>query len=127
MGLFEAFGDTVGIAEEEVGGVDEDGSLLFGFDFESPEDAFGEGLGDGEAFGGVGGAGAVVEVWLDEEELAADAGEVDDASLAELAAVETDVVGAEAVGELVEEEEVVVGGRDFEVELALMGVPMEGK
>ena len=52
---------------------------------------------------------------------------MDDASLAELAAVETDVVGAEAVGELVEEEEVVVGGGDFEVELALMGVPMEGK
>ncbi len=127
MGLFEAFGDTVGIAEEEVGGFDEECALRFGFDFESPEDAFGEGLGDGEALGGVWGAGAVVEVGLDEEELAADAGEVDDASLAELAAVEADVVGAEAVGELVEEEEVAVGGGDFEVELALMGVPMEGE
>jgi hypothetical protein len=133
MGGGEGFGDVVRVAEEEVSGVNEDGGGLvggvgvFGFDFEAPEDAFRKGLADGEALGGVRGAGAEVEIGLDEEDFAADAGKVDDAALAQLAAVEADIVGTEAVGQLVEEEDVVVGLGDFHEELAGMGVPKEGE
>ncbi len=133
VGGLEGFGDVVCVAEEEVCGVDEEdcgmrrGGGVLGLDFEAPEDAFCEGLAYGEALGGIRGAGTVVEVGLDEEDFAADAGEVDDAAGAELAAVEADVVGAEAPGELVEEEEVVVGGGEFHEELAGAGIPEEGE
>lgn len=133
VGGLEGFGDVVGVAEEEVCGVDQEeggmggGGGVLGLDFEAPEDAFRKGLADGEALGGVGGAGAVVQVGLDEEDFAADAGEVNEPPLAELAAVETDIVGAEAPGELVKKEEVVVGGGECHEELAGAGVPIEGE
>ena len=123
----------MGVAEEEVGGVDEDGSAgVFGLDLEAAEDGLGEGLADGELLGGVGGGGAEGLVGLDEEDFGAGALEADDAAFGDLAAVEAEVVGAGAVGEGVGVEEVraVASGvevGDFEVELAGFGVPVEGE
>ena len=69
----------MGVAEEEVGGVDEDGAVgVFGFDLEAVEDGLGEGLADGEDFVGVGGGGAEALVGLDEKDLGAGALEVDE-------------------------------------------------
>ncbi len=127
----EGAGYVVGVAEEEVSGVDEDGAVgVFGLDFEAVEDGLGEGLADGELFGGVGGGGAEALVGLDEQDLGAGALEVDELAAGDLAAVEAEVVGAGAVGEGVGVEDVralAVGVEvgDLEVELAGFGVPVE--
>jgi hypothetical protein len=56
LGAGEGSGYVVGVADEEVGGVDEYGAVgVFGLDLEAVEDGFGEGLADGQDFGGVGG------------------------------------------------------------------------
>jgi hypothetical protein len=90
----------VGVAEEEVGGVDEDGAVgVFGFDFEAEEDGLWEGLADGESFRRVCAGGAELLVGLDEEDLGAGAFEADKLAAGDLAAVEAEVVRAGAVGE----------------------------
>ena len=130
--LGESFGDGVGVAEEEIGGVDEDGAGVsagcgvFGGYGEAGEDGLGEGLVDGEEFGGGFGRAAEGLVGLDEEDFGACALEVDDAAFGDLAAVEAEIVGAGAVGERVGVEEVVRGGGEFEVEMTSFGVPIQG-
>jgi len=48
LGGGEGFGYAVGVAEVELGCVDEDGAVgVFGFDREAVEDGLGEGLADG--------------------------------------------------------------------------------
>src|SRR5262249_48917643 len=99
------------------------GSL--GGDGEASERGFGEGVVDGAALVWIIANGAIFEVLLNEQNFGADALEADDARGAELAAVEADVVGADAGRQagLVDE----FGGPfvDFEPELALFGVPIE--
>ena len=63
----ECFGNTVGIAEEEAGGVYEDAIAFFGFERESPDDGLGEGFGYCIPFLSIGRVGAVILVGLDEE------------------------------------------------------------
>ncbi len=64
LGAGEGSGYIVSVAEEEVGGVDEDGAVgVFGLDLEAVENGLGEGLADGELFGGVGGGGAEGAGW----------------------------------------------------------------
>ena len=134
MSAGECAGYFVGVADEEVGGVDEDGAAgVFGFDLEAVEDGLGEGLADGEpTSAGSCGGGAEEPVGLDQEDLGAGALEVDDFAARDLAAVEAQVVGAGAVGEGVDVEDVralAVGVEvsDLEVELAGLGVPVERK
>ena len=123
----QALDDSVGVAEEEVGGVDEDGGGVFGLYLEAPQDGDREGLADGELLGSVGGGGAEGLVRLDQEDLGSGALEADDGAFGGLATVEAEVVGAGAVGEGVSVEEVGIEARDFEVELAGFGVPVEGE
>ncbi len=131
-GASERFDDVVDVAEEELRGIDEDGSVwAFGVNRESSEDGRRKRLRDGELGGGVGGGGAESGVGLDEEELVAGALEVDEDAFGDLAAVEANVVGAhtprERVGiDVVSGAGVVGAGEgDFEVELAGFGVPVE--
>src|SRR5271154_971981 len=103
----EVFGYAVGVAEEEVGGVDEDRSVgVFRFYLEAEEDGLGEGLADGELLGGVDGGGAEALIGLDEQDLGAGALEADDLALGDLAAVEAEIVGAGAIGQGMGVEEV---------------------
>ncbi len=133
LGACEGRGDVVGVAEEEVGGVDEDGAFravgggIFGLYLEAGEDRLGEGLAYGELLGGVVGGGAEHLVGLDEQHLGADALEAYDATGGGLAAIEADVVGAGAVGQRVGVEEVLVEVGNLEVELAGLGIPVERK
>jgi hypothetical protein len=52
---------------------------------------------------------------------------VHDTALAKLATVEADIIGAEAIGKLIEEEKVFAVGGYFEVELAGFLIPEDGE
>ena len=117
--------DVVGVAEEEIGGVDEGMIFFFGGDGEATEDGFGEGIMDGAAFGRVLADRAVIEIFLDEQDFGAAAFKADDAGGTELATVEADVIVADAGGEAALVEEFSVPFVDFEPEFALPGVPVE--
>ena len=99
LGSAEGLGDAVGVAEEEVGGVDEDSFGPFGGYGEAGQDGLGEGLANGQELVGVGGGRPEHQVRLDEEDLGAGALEVDDFAGGGLAAIEAEIVRAGAVGE----------------------------
>ena len=89
----EGFDNAVRVAEEEVGGVDENGAGGVGrLDLEAGEYGLRERLADGEDLGGVGAGAAEVLVGFDEQDLGTGALEADDAAFGGLAAVEAEVV-----------------------------------
>src|ERR1700733_1858902 len=131
LGAGEGFGYAVRVAEEEVGGVDEDRSAgVFRFYLEAVQDGLGEGLADSELLGWVGGRGTEALVGLDEQDLGAGALEADVLALGDLAAVEAEIVGAGAVGQGmgVEEVRTIAGGVEvgnLEIKLASLRVPVQ--
>src|ERR1700733_2127697 len=69
----------VGVAEEEVGGVDNDSTArILGFDLKAVEDRLGKRLADGQDLVGIGRGGAEALIRFDEEDLRAGALEVDE-------------------------------------------------
>lgn len=127
------------IAEQEVGGVDQNGAVwVLGDDGEAGEDGGWKRLLDGAALGGVGRGRSEALVGFDEEEFGSGALETDDALGGEaaagrrdLATVEAEVVRADAEGKSVNVEEVCAAAvgvqRDLKVELAGADVDVEGE
>ena len=96
LGVAQPRGHAVGVAQEEVGGVDADPAPGLGLDLERPQDGGSERLLDRLLLGGGAAEGAEARVALDEQDLGSHAIEADEARLAELVAVEADGVGADA-------------------------------
>ncbi len=134
-GAGNRFGHAVRVADDEVGGVDQDGGAVgrLRFDVEAGHDGTREGCRHDALLVGVRRTGAEGGVGLDEQQLGAGALEAHDALAAELAAVEAEIVGACAPGQRGDVEEILRAGvrgvrveRDFEVQLAGFGVPVDG-
>ena len=90
----QAAGGAVHVAQEEVGGVDEHPAVRLGGDGEAPQHRLGERVFDRLALEHVGAARAERLVRLHQQHARADPLELDDAALAALAAIETEVVRA---------------------------------
>ena len=92
---------------------------------ETPEHRFGERLSHRGAFIGIIGDRAIVQIRLDQQHFGADALKAHDARGAQLAAVEADVIGADAGGQGSLVEKFGVPLVDFQPELARLGIPIE--
>src|ERR1041385_4490866 len=121
----QAIGDAVLVAEEKVGGVDEDGLALARFDFESPQHRLRERVLDAAPLALVVAQRAIALVQLHEEHLRAGAVEADEARLAHLAAIEADRRRPDAGRHAGDVDHLLAGPRDLHVELAGVGVPEE--
>ena len=133
----KGFGYAVGVAQEEVGGVDQDGTRSRGFHLKAGEHGGGEGLEDAGLLGGIGGGRTKGLVGLDEEDLGAEALEMHDAGgviasveRSKLAAVKPEIVRSNAGRERVGIEQfgamaLCVELRDLEEELAGDGIPVQ--
>ena len=118
--------DVMSVAQEEVGGIDQDASVALGRDGEAVQDRFGEGVFDRSPLVGVLTVRAKVQVRLNQHHPRADAMERDDASLPGLTAVQPDVVRAEAGAEAGGVEQLRVELGDFHPQRSGLLVPVEG-
>src|ERR1700732_1530519 len=98
LGATQGFGDAVGIAKKKISGVHQGAAVLFGGDREAPKSRLREGIVDGAELVGIVADGAIVQIRLNEQNLGAAALEAHDARIAELAAIEADVVRSDAGG-----------------------------
>ena len=118
------------VAQEEIGGVDKNcAGGIGGGDGESGENRFRKGLPDGELLCGIGCGGAERLILFDEKHLGTNALEAHDHAGRNLAAIETEIVRADAEGERMEVKQfvaLVVGvNGNLDVELAGFRVPIE--
>ena len=125
FGAAQSARNVVSVAQEKFGGVHQGVIFFFGGYREAGQDGFGEGVVDGAFFGGIVADGAIVQIFLHEQNFGPAAFEPDDARGAELAAVEADVVGADAGGQAALVQKFRVPLVDFEPEFALFGVPVQ--
>ena len=123
----KSFRNAVRIAQEEIGGIDEDILAFFGGHGETPQRRFGERIADGAALVRVVGHGAIFKILFDKEDLGPAAFESDDGGFAKLAAVESDVVRTDSGGEAALIKKILVPFIfiDFQPKLALFGVPIK--
>jgi hypothetical protein len=125
FGVAEPGDHAVGVAQEQVGRVDEHAVGVGRRDGEAPRDRLGERLDDRAPLGRVLARGAVAVVALHHEHARADALEDYDATGAELPLVEPDRVRSEPGGERDLIEDLGVEARDLEVHPPRARVPVE--
>ncbi len=121
--LPELVGDPVGVADHEVGRVDEHAAIGLGDDVEAPHHRRREGVLDGPPLGRVVGPGPEPQVGLDEQHAPPDPLEPDDPLAAELAPVEPDVVRPEPGGQRDGVQQVGVERRHFQPDRPRVAVP----
>lgn len=118
-------GGVVTVADDKGGQVDEDAGAFFGSHGKAPVDGAGEGVGDGLLFVLVDGGGAEALVGFDQEDFRADAFEAHEAGATDLAAVEADVIRAEAGRQRGVKKELVTGLWNFKKQVSGFHVPIE--
>ncbi len=120
----ERGGGACPVANEKIGGVDQNVAAGLGSDGETPEDGLGEGVLNGPPFGGVGTGGAEVFAALHQQHLRTDTLKGNDFATVFEPALEADIVGAEAGGDAGGEQEVVVEAVDLKPEAAGAVIPI---
>ncbi len=136
LGAAKRRGNAVSVSEEKVGGVNkymaillgcigDRFAILLGGNGEAPKRRLRERIVDSTALIHVVGHRAIAEILLNEENFRPAALEPDDGRFAELAAVEADVIRADARREPALVEEFRLPLIDFEPQLTLLGVPIQ--
>src|SRR3954464_8752665 len=123
--LAQAIDDAVRVAHEEAGGVDKHASTFFRFDLEAPQYGLGERIVHGALLRLVRRDGAIAVVRLRHQHLGPDAFEADDAGAAELPAIESDGIGAEAGRQRDLVEDLFVEAADLHEQLARGPLPVQ--
>ena len=124
----DAGGDPVRVTEEEFGGVNEYGVVLFGGNFKSPEHRLREGAADGIALFSIVRDSAKLLIFSHQEDLFAATLKMDHVAFAGLATIQANVIGTHAVGERFVEDEwcLPFGFVNAKTESAFARVPVVG-
>ena len=125
LGRLQVDRDTVSVAQQKLGHIDQRAVVGLGGDREAPKHRLRERFLDRHALIGVVAVGAVSQVGLQHQDLGANTLEPDEITAAALSSIESDVVGTQPRRQAADVQDVLVEPGDLHVERARGDIPIE--